>query len=84
MSNQASRLAKLEASIGPPQEKINILHVIVDPRATVDRATEVLARGPDALVSFTRKPGETKEQMCERAERAMGWAKPLSLITSDL
>lgn len=46
--------------------------MIIDPRATGDRATEVLARGPDGLVAFRREPGETKEQMCERAELAMG------------
>ena len=39
-----------------------------------DVVTEVIARTEDGDKQFTREPGETKDTLCKRAERAMGWA----------
>ncbi len=74
MHNHATRLAKLEEALGPPLDSVNVLHIIIDPEAPGDMATEAIACGPMGPVHFPREAGETKEQMCHRAERAMGRA----------
>ena len=72
--NYASRLHKLERAIGPPTEVMHILRVIIAPSVAGDVVTEVIARSEDGDKQFTREPGETKDALCKRAERAMGWA----------
>jgi hypothetical protein len=77
VTNYASRLHKLEQAIDPPTEAMHILRVIIEPNAAGDVATEVIARSEDGDRHFMREPGETKDALCERAERAMGWCSPI-------
>ena len=74
MSNYANRLDRLEATTRPMAEPIYILRVIIDPNAPGDMAVSVVARGSDgSLTPFTRAPGESKDDLCQRARRAMRW-----------
>jgi len=75
MRSYTTRLEQLERAVAPAPDAIHILRPIVDPHAPGDRITEVVARGDDGTpATFPRSPGETKDQLCERAERVMGWA----------
>lgn len=72
--NRASRLDRLERAIRPPEEPTHIIRIIIDPATAGDGVLEVLARGAGgSLTHFAREPGESKDALCERVERAMGW-----------
>lgn len=60
--------------MGSAPEPIHTLRVIIDP-SDGDMATAVIAWNDDrrSLTTFVREPGETKDELCERAGRAMGW-----------
>jgi len=74
MRSYTTRLEQLERAVAPAPDAIHILRLIVDPHAPGDRITEVVARGDDGTLSTFQREGETNDQLCERAERAMGWA----------
>jgi len=78
--NYTSRLNRLEQSIGPPPEAVHILRLISAPSVAGDVVTEVIARSEDGDQQFTREPGATKDAVCKRAERAMGWALHLDTV----
>lgn len=74
MHNHEMRLNRLEEAIRPSPEPLHILRVIIDPTAPGDMAVAVIARGDNGEAThLTREPEETKEEMCQRAERAMAW-----------
>ena len=74
MSNYANRIDRLEDAIRPTAESVHILHLIVDPNAPGDRVIEAIAVGDDrSLTTFTRQSGESKDALCRRACRSMGW-----------
>ena len=70
----ARRLDRVEQAIAPGLEPIHILRLIIAP-TDADMITKVLAWNEDgrSLTTFIREPGESKDALCERAARAMGW-----------
>ena len=73
MRSFTSRVEQLERVVAPARQPINILRVIVDPKAPGDRVTEVIARGDGIYTKFPRLDGEPSDQLRERAKRTMGW-----------
>ena len=71
--NYDSRLRRLEAQHSAGPEPIRILVKFVDPDPAVGVVSVLaIAQGREQR-SFERKAGESVQQLCARAEAAVGW-----------